>query len=124
MRSSPNRNERAQWAVLSVIADACHQFAEARAVARARARLHRCARVLLGAREAICDCAPAARGSYWTHRGTTSAPASSARSRGLSSTERPRLPPETTTASWSRHDSSMKVLCRVVCPRGLIPPTT
>lgn len=107
---SPNRNERAQWAVLSVIADACHQFAEARAVARARARLHRCA--------------PAARGSYRAHRGTTSAPASSARSRGLSSTDSPRLPPDTTTASWSRQDSSMKVLCRVVCPRGLIPPTT
>ena len=40
-------------------------------------------------------------------RSVTWAPASSTRSRGLSSTLRPRRPPEMMIVSWSRHEESM-----------------
>ena len=57
-------------------------------------------------------------------RSVTSAFVSSTRSRGLSSTLRPRRPPETIMVSWSRHAESMNNRCEVVCPSGLMPPTT
>ena len=57
-------------------------------------------------------------------RSVTSAFVRSTRSRGLSSTLRPRRPPETIMVSWSRHAESMNSRCEVVCPSGLMPPTT
>ena len=57
-------------------------------------------------------------------RSVTSASVSSTRSRGLSSTLRPRRPPETIMVSWSRHAESMNNRWGVVCPSGLMPPTT
>lgn len=57
-------------------------------------------------------------------RSVTSASVSSTRSRGLSSTLRPRRPPETIMVSWSRQEESMNRRCAVVCPSGLMPPTT
>lgn len=62
-------------------------------------------------------------GQTWA-RSVTSAFVSSTRSRGLSSTLRPRRPPETIMVSWSRHAESMNNRCEVVCPSGLMPPTT
>ena len=62
-------------------------------------------------------------GQTWA-RSVTSASVSSTRSRGLSSTLRPRRPPETIMVSWSRHAESMNKRCEVVCPSGLMPPTT
>ena len=62
-------------------------------------------------------------GQTWA-RSVTSASVRSTRSRGLSSTLRPRRPPETIMVSWSRHAESMNNRCEVVCPSGLIPPTT
>ena len=62
-------------------------------------------------------------GQTWA-RSVTSASVSSTRSRGLSSTLRPRRPPETIMVSWSRHAESMNSRCEVVCPSGLMPPTT
>ena len=57
-------------------------------------------------------------------RSATSAFVSSTRSRGLSSTLRPRRPPEMMIVSWSKHEESMNVRWEVVCPSGLMPPTT
>ena len=62
-------------------------------------------------------------GQTWA-RSVTSASVNSTRSRGLSSTLRPRRPPETIMVSWSRHAESMNSRCAVVCPSGLMPPTT
>ena len=62
-------------------------------------------------------------GQAWA-RSVTSASVNSTRSRGLSSTLRPRRPPETIMVSWSRHAESMNSRCEVVCPSGLMPPTT
>jgi transposase InsO family protein len=47
-------------------------------------------------------------------RSAMSAPVTSARSTGETSTDIPLFPPDTRIVSWSRADSSMKVRCRVV----------
>src|SRR3954453_18958485 len=54
----------------------------------------------------------------------TRAPVSRTRSRGSSSSCKPRLPPLTRIVSCSSADESMCVGSRFRCPSGLVPPLT